>query len=112
MKQFIILSLCALFAFNAAFAQSQPIFPRSQAEDTKGYMSEAYWKIWNAEEQARIDADIEKYRKADGELVLENLGRNKSVKIEQISHEFVFGAHIFNFNQLKLLAYIIAKIFF
>ena len=70
MKQFIILSLCALFAFNAAFAQSQPIFPRSQAEDTKGYMSEAYWKIWNAEEQARIDADIEKYRKADGELAM------------------------------------------
>ena len=82
-----------------AFAQ-QPTFPRSQAEDTKGYMSKEYWAIWNAEEQARIDADIEKYRKADGELVLENLGRKRDVKIEQVEHEFIFGAHIFNFNQL------------
>ena len=92
--------LAAVFAATAIGAQAQPVFPRSQAEDTKGYMSEAYWKLWSPEEQARIDADIEKYRKADGELVLENIGRKRDVKIEQISHEFVFGAHIFNFNQL------------
>ena len=93
------LTAIALMMGITAFAQ-QPTFPRSQAEDTKGYMSEAYWKIWNEEEMARINADIEKYRKADGELVLENLGRKRDVKIEQISHEFIFGAHIFNFNQL------------
>ena len=29
-------------------------------------MSDAYWAIWNDAEQARIDADIEKNRKADG----------------------------------------------
>ncbi len=92
--------LAAVFAATAIGAQAQPVFPRSQAEDTKGYMSEAYWKIWNEEEQARIDADIEKYRKADGEIVLENIGRNREVKIEQVSHEFIFGAHIFHFNQL------------
>ena len=105
MKRTILFSLCALFACNAAFAQDKPQFPRSQAEDTKGYMSEAYWKLWSPEEQARIDADIEKYRKADGELVLENLGRKRNVKIEQVSHEFVFGAHIFNFNQLGKTEY-------
>ena len=27
-------------------------------------MSDAYWKIWNDDVQKRIDADIEKYRKA------------------------------------------------
>ena len=90
----------AIFAVVAVSSQAQMQFPRSHAEDTKGYMSEAYWKIWNAEEQARIDADIEKYRKADGELVIENLGRKRDVKIEQVEHEFIFGAHIFNFNQL------------
>ena len=99
MKRSIILTAIALMATITASAQ-QMAFPRSQAEDTKGYMSEAYWKIWNAEEQARIDADIEKHRKADGELILENIGRKRDVKIEQISHEFIFGAHIFNFNQL------------
>ena len=99
MKRTFLLAVVAFMVSATAQAQI-PTFPRSHAEDTKGYMSEAYWKIWNAEEQARIDADIEKYRKADGELVLENLGRKRDVKIEQISHEFIFGAHIFNFNQL------------
>jgi len=28
-------------------------------------MSDAYWKIWNDDVQARIDADIEQFRKAD-----------------------------------------------
>ena len=92
--------LAAILAVVAVSVQAQMHFPRSQAEDTKGYMSEAYWQIWNEEEQARIDADIEKYRKADGEIVLANIGRKRDVKIEQVSHEFVFGAHIFNFNQL------------
>ena len=92
--------LAAVFAVAAVSAEAQMTFPRSYDEDTKGYMSEAYWKIWNAEEQARIDADIEKYRKADGEIVLANIGRKRDVKIEQVSHEFIFGAHIFNFNQL------------
>ena len=99
MKRPILLAILALFTSFAAQAQ-KPEFPRSFAEDTKGYMSEAYWKHWNPEEQARIDADIEKYRKADGELVLKNIGRKRDVQIEQISHEFYFGAHIFNFNQL------------
>ena len=99
MKKTLFLAVSALFMGYAVQAQ-EPVFPRSQAEDTKGYMSEEYWKLWNPDEQARIDADIEKYRKADGELVLENLGRKRDVKIEQVEHEFIFGAHIFNFNQL------------
>ncbi len=94
----IILSVVLAVATIGAQAQIQ--FPRSHAEDTKGYMSEAYWKLWNPEEQARIDADIEKYRKADGEFSIADIKRNSEVKIEQISHEFIFGAHIFNFNQL------------
>ena len=93
------LTAIALMMGITAFAQ-QPTFPRSLAEDTKGYMSKEYWAHWNEEEMARINADIEKYRKANGELVLENLGRKRDVKIEQVEHEFIFGAHIFNFNQL------------
>ncbi len=97
MKRVILLVVLAVATISA---QAQIQFPRSYAEDTKGYMSEAYWKLWNPEEQARIDADIEKYRKADGEFSIGDIKRNSEVKIEQISHEFIFGAHIFNFNQL------------
>ena len=62
-------------------------------------MGENYLRQWNPELQAKIDADIEKYRKADGVFDL-HLTPGTEVKVEQIKHEFFFGAHIFNFNQL------------
>lgn len=63
-------------------------------------MSEAYWKLWGPEEQARIDRDIEQNRKADGAFKVEGVAAGTEVKVEQLSHAFIFGAHIFNFNQL------------
>ncbi|MDD4017164.1 MAG: endo-1,4-beta-xylanase [Kiritimatiellae bacterium] len=65
-----------------------------------GVMSEAYWKLWNPDVQARIDRDIEQNRKADAALKLAGVPAGTEVKVEQLSHDFVFGAHIFNFNQL------------
>ena len=62
-------------------------------------MSEEYWKIWNDDVQRRIDADIEKYRKADASVSLE-APDGAEVKVEQLTHAFFFGAHIFNFGQL------------
>lgn len=62
-------------------------------------LSEGYWKFWNPDEQARIDADIEKYRKADAKIAL-GAPEGARIKVEQLTHEFIFGAHIFNFNQL------------
>ena len=56
MKKSLLLVAVALIIGATAQAQV-PTFPRSQAEDTKGYMSEAYWKLWSPEEQARIDAE-------------------------------------------------------
>ncbi|HNX34369.1 MAG TPA: endo-1,4-beta-xylanase [Kiritimatiellia bacterium] len=63
-------------------------------------MSEAYWKLWNPEVQARIDRDIEQNRKADGVFKPEGLKAGTDVNVEQLSHDFIFGAHIFNFDQL------------
>ena len=60
-------------------------------------MSEKYWQIWNAEEQAKIDADIEANRKADGVFAID-APIGTEVKVEQIDSDFKFGAHIFNFN--------------
>ena len=63
-------------------------------------MSKTYWDYWNPEVQAKIDQDIDQNRKADATLQLTDISKNTEVKVEQISHDFLFGAHIFNFNQL------------
>ena len=62
-------------------------------------LSSAYYDRWNADEQARIDADIEKYRKADATVAL-GAPAGAEVTVEQTSHAFRFGAHTFNFDQL------------
>ena len=64
-----------------------------------GAMSPEYWKIWTQEVKAKQNADIDKYRKAD---FAEKIGApaGAEVKVEQTSHAFFFGAHIFNFGQL------------
>ncbi len=76
------------------------LYPKTKSEDVKGIMSDAYWKKWDDREQKRIDEDIEKYRKADAEVILADCRPGAEVKVEQLTHDFVFGAHIFNFNQL------------
>lgn len=64
-----------------------------------GAVSPEYWKIWTPEVKARLEADIDRYRKAD---FSEPLGApaGADVAVEQVSHAFFFGAHIFNYNQL------------
>lgn len=71
----------------------------SQAE-IDAAMSDGYRALWNDDVQKKIDADIEKHRKADGVFQLPASAAGKNVKVEQISHDFIFGAHIFNFDQL------------
>ena len=83
----------------ACLAGAQSI-PHRAAEDTEGVMSPAYWALWNDEVQAKIDADIQKNRMADGYIRLKDVKRGATVKIEQISSAFQFGASTFNFNQL------------
>ena len=62
-------------------------------------LSQAYYDRWNADEQARIDADIENYRKADATVAL-GAPAGAEVTVEQTAHAFRFGAHTFNFGQL------------
>jgi GH35 family endo-1,4-beta-xylanase len=70
------------------------------AEERNPAMSEAYWRLWNPEAQERIDRTIDQNRKADAALKLEGAPADAEVKIEQLTHDFIFGAHIFNFDQL------------
>lgn len=101
MKQLLALLLAATGLVACQQAQNVEYkFPRSAAEDTEKIMSEQYWSYWNEEAQARIDADIEKNRKGDATLTLENVAERSEVVVEQISSDFGFGASSFNWNQL------------
>jgi len=71
----------------------------SQVRDSS-VMSNEYFKFWNAEVQSKIDRDIEKNRKADAVLGL-NIKPGTKVKVEQVSHDFLFGGNIFLFGDLK-----------
>ncbi len=64
-------------------------------------MSEAYWKLWNPEVQAKIDKDIEKYRKTDAILKFEGIPSGTELKVRQLSHDFLYSGNIFLFGDLK-----------
>ena len=92
------ISVLSLVAVAALTAQAEFKVDRS-------VMSKKYWDAWNDAAQAKIDADIEKYRKADCEVKIGGEGEEAvpagtEVAVEQISSAFYFGAHIFNFGQL------------
>lgn len=89
----------SLSFFFALCAVTLPAESSSVADAADDVMGDAYRAIWNEAEQARIDADIEKNRKADGVFEID-APDGAEVRIEQLSHAFRFGAHIFNFNQL------------
>ena len=74
--------------------------PRNASEDKDGIMAKAYWDMWNDDVQKKIDADIEANRKADATIQIGSIAKGSNVKVEQITHDFKFGAHIFNYNQL------------
>ena len=69
-------------------------------EEQLRYMSDGYRALWNEKEQAQIDRDIETNRKADASFMIPGLPAGTEVRAEQVSHSFIFGAHIFNFDQL------------
>ncbi len=63
-------------------------------------MSPKYRELWNDKIQQKIDEDIDQNRKADAQITLNDVLPGSEVKVEQISHDFIFGAHIFNYDQL------------
>lgn len=62
------------------------------------FAQQTYEGFWNDSVQAKIDADIERYRMAEGELDLADAKAGSEVRIEQISHDFLFGSNIFLFG--------------
>ncbi len=96
---FLIIS-SVFISYSEAQAPVHSATGKGSSNLNKNVMSEAYWKLWNPEVQSRIDRDIEQNRKADALCILKGVPKGTEVKVEQLSHDFIFGAHIFNFNQL------------
>ena len=92
-----VMTVPAVSALLAGVLLSSGAFAEFKVD--RSAMSDAYWEIWNDGVQAKIDADIEKYRKADASVEVA-APDGAEVKVEQVGHAFFFGAHIFNFNQL------------
>ena len=65
----------------------------------RAVMSSEYWEVWNDDVQQKIDADIDKHRRADGSFLIA-AADGTEVKVEQLTHDFYFGGQIFNFGQL------------
>ena len=95
-----VLLVLIIYHLSLITSTAQNAIPLSEADDTAHIMGEGYWKLWNAGVQRRIDADIERNRKADATLRLGDVKRNSLVEIRQVKSTFFFGAQAFNFNQL------------
>lgn len=95
----LLLIIIAVHGTSALNAQI-PVIPTRASEDTQHIMAAGYWETWSDEEQDRIDADIDKYRKADAVFHIGSIKSGTRVKVEQISSEFIFGASAFNWGQL------------
>lgn len=65
-----------------------------------GVMSEAYRRIWNDDEQAALDAAIFSNRTSEASVTLP-VAEGTEVEVEQLTHEFVFGANSFTFDQFE-----------
>lgn len=92
-KVFAALAVAALVSGTA--------FRPLPAAGSGAAMSEAYGKRWNPAEQARIDADIRANRMAAAVLRLPSVKPGTDVTVEQLSHDFLFGANCFLFGDLK-----------
>ena len=103
----VIFSLVAVLLGLTACQQKEVEyhFPRTGAEDTEQIMSEKYWSYWTPEVQAKIDADIEKNRKGDATFAVGNVTEGTTVKVEQLTSDFGFGASSFNWDQLGKTKY-------
>lgn len=82
-----VLFVAILLAFGCAEVLAQGV-------------SEKYRAIWSDSVQMSIDREIERNRKADAVIRLKDAAVGTEVKVEQVSHSFIFGSNIFLYGQL------------
>lgn len=90
-----------LFSLFAICSLPSPAQTAPTLDSLHKVMSENYHNIWNEQVQQQIDRNIEVNRKSGARLIIRNLDKKKVVRVEQISHDFLFGGNIFLFDDLK-----------
>jgi endo-1,4-beta-xylanase len=93
MKRLTFVLLVVVWTFGSVTAQERGV--------NNSVMGETYRKLWNPELQVKIDRDIDLNRKANALCRLKNVRKGTEVRIEQMSHQFLFGGNIFLFGDLK-----------
>ena len=100
-KMIVLLIAAALTVAAALEPLRAADAPGNGTGDSGAAMSETYGKRWNPAEQARIEADIRANRMAAAVLRLPSVNPGTDVTVEQLSHDFLFGANCFLFGDLK-----------
>ena len=100
-KMIVLLIAAALTVAAALEPLRAADAPGNGTGDSGAAMSETYGKRWNPAEQARIEADIRANRMAAAVLRLPSVKPGTDVTVEQLSHDFLFGANCFLFGDLK-----------
>lgn len=100
MKRLTFILLVFALMSNCAQAQGKVQGGQQQIPTVSAIMSEAYYKLWSSDVQAKIDRDIDQNRKAEAVCHLNSIKKGTEVKVEQISHQFLFGGNIFLFGDL------------
>ncbi len=100
MKRLTFILLVFALMSNWAQAQGKVQGAQQQIPTVSAIMSEAYYKLWSSDAQAKIDRDIDQNRKADAVCHLKGVKKGTEVKVEQISHQFLFGGNTFLFGDL------------
>lgn len=72
---------------------------RERHVDRASLFSAEYDRHWTPALNAEIEANIERYRKADCTVGVD-AAEGTEVRVEQLDHAFGFGCNIFNFDQL------------
>lgn len=99
MKYKVLGFLYILCVFPATF-HAQISIPHHAADDVGHVMSDLYWSLWNDSVQNKIDADIDRYRRADAFISLPCVKKGTKLHVQQPTSDFYFGAHTLNYDQL------------
>ncbi len=100
MRTNVFVLLFLVIATNWTLGQSVQNPGQKLTEPASSLLSESYLKFWSPEVQAKIDRDIDQNRKAEAVFRLMNVKKGTEVKIEQVSHQFLFGGNTFLFGDL------------
>ena len=99
-RDFLKMSALTAFTVGSGTFSTRRRSSLSAEEGADDVMSAKYWELWNDDVQREIDDRIDRYRKGDATIELEDVAPGSTIQVEQRSHAFLVGAHIFNFDQL------------